>query len=583
MTAFARCICKTRFVTLWGPEKSQFSPHRPIGRPHASARDGVMPLPPLERESENLFFSAFTSETEDREDHSFSGVFFAIGCDSLLPVSRVEVRSLSVRGDLGRVRVYVKAPVKRSSVDAPREPNVTDEYGKYARRDPLVEGLFDETAWGEPRHDETHQSSREVMVELKLNKPIVLERGEMVEVYVHSDVPGDSGLVYDDATDMMGRPKCDGVLQIYPGFAHLSREPFGKTAPWYAPSVNWVTSLRRDRRFVGKVSYGVRWLSWQPEKEAHEKFPVEFQEVVRTMLRGVRDEGSALSALHPDVLMYIFNKHVGWEWFGKDVPARQFPALATSCRSRSVNVMLDVIIDHMREYLSQPEHASNLRVMVVACQMVRTIVSNGDALRLLLAACSMNIRIRALLHMVKSCYEKISDRKGEMRCEQSETTAGQIPPRLLVECIPEALAYDVTTVNSVSSFICTFVRNKSGWEGMQIIEPDVNYDAKNADAPIDKNSAEYKEADAALREFMQQLHLPSPVLFLELSRRTSHHSHDDEVDFDDDLSPDEEDMDSDYDEDDEDIVDELDYDDEFDNDDVDVDDVDEVDDVDWDD
>ena len=85
---------------------------------------------------------------------------------------------------------------------------------------------------------------------------------------------------------------------------------------------------------------------WQPEKETHEKFPVQFQEVVRTMLRGIRDERSALSALHPDVLMYIFNKHVGWEWFGKDVPAwkSRFPALATSCRSRSVDLIIDVII-----------------------------------------------------------------------------------------------------------------------------------------------------------------------------------------------------------------------------------------------
>ena len=221
-----------------------------------------MPLPPLERESEDLFFSAFTSETEDREDHSFNGVFFSIGCDSLLPVSRVEVTSVSVRGSLGRVRVYVKTPVKRrSDVDATREPNVTEEYGRYARGDPLVEGLFDETAWGEPTHDETHESSLGVMVELKLKEPIVLERGEMVEVYVHSDASGDSGLVYDNATDIMGRPKCDGVLQIYPGFGHLSHKPFGKTAPWYGRSANWVTSLRRDRRFVGKVSYGVRWMS----------------------------------------------------------------------------------------------------------------------------------------------------------------------------------------------------------------------------------------------------------------------------------------------------------------------------------
>ena len=176
-----------------------------------------MPLPPLERESEDLFFSAFTSETEDREDHSFSGVFFSIGCDSLLPVSRVEVTSLSVRGPVGRVRVYVKTPVKRrSDADATREPNVTEEYGRYARGDPLVEGLFDETAWGEPTHDETHESSLGVMVELKLNAQIVLERGEMVEVYVHSDVSGDGIGALAEGRISWAANFSYCLLQIYP-------------------------------------------------------------------------------------------------------------------------------------------------------------------------------------------------------------------------------------------------------------------------------------------------------------------------------------------------------------------------------
>ena len=299
---------------------------------------------------------------------------------------------------------------------------------------------------------------------------------------------------------------------------------------------------------------------WQPEKETHEKFPVQFQEVVRTMLRGIRDERSALSALHPDVLMYIFNKHVGWEWFGKDMPAwtSRFPALATSCRSRSVDLIIDVIIDHVTHFFDKAEGTSNKpRVMVVACQMARTIVSKSDALRSSLTVCSMHIRIRALLYIAKSCYEKIVNRKSELRCEQRWTGRGKIPPRLLVECIPEALAHDATTVYSVSNFICTFVRSKEGWEGLQTAEEDANIDAMDVAAavPIDKDSAEYKEAYAALTEFMRQLHLISPVVFFQLSTRASQPNRD-EV-YLDDLSPDEDDMDSDF-------VDDLDYDDEVD-------------------
>ena len=48
---------------------------------------------------------------------------------------------------------------------------------------------------------------------------------------------------------------------------------------------------------------------------------------------------------------------------------------------------------------------------------------------------------------------------------------------------------------SVSNFICTFVRSKEGWEGLQTAEEDANIDAMDVAAavPIDKDSAEYKE------------------------------------------------------------------------------------------
>ena len=199
----------------------------------------------------------------------------------------------------------------------------------------------------------------------------------------------------------------------------------------------------------------------------------------------------------------------------------RFPALATSCRSRSVDLIIDVIIDHVSHFFDKAEGTSNKpRVMVVACQMARTIVSKSDALRSSLTVCSMHIRIRALLYIAKSCYEKIVNRKSELRCEQRWTGRGKIPPRLLVECIPEALAHDATTVYSVSNFICTFVRSKEGWESLQTAEEDDAMDVAAA-VPIDKDSAEYKEAYAELTQFMMQFNIYSTVLYFQFSKKSS--------------------------------------------------------------
>lgn len=435
-----------------------------------------MPIPPLERVADDLFYSAFQSDTEDREDHSFNGIFFELGCDTALPVDSLEISSLWIRGDLGRVRVYAQESQRRIADALAGPADVTERYGTYSSTDRAARELLDERAWGQPAFDEELPRSFDRLVELRLRRPIVVKNGECVRCYVHSDDRGDKGLVYDNSRDLLGRPRSDGILQIYDGHAHLSSEPFGTAAPWYAEMSNSVSSLRKDRRFVGRVSYGVRWRLWQPERSVHAAFPSEFQEVVRVMLRGMRDEGSVLHTLDEDVLMYIFNKHVGWDWFGLSLPPREFPPLASTSGSPRVDALLDAILENeykrhpqplkafsrstrsnvllmpLRELVDPSEQVDN-DLMKTACAMAATIVSRSEDLKWALQNCTRtSVRISSVMIIVKECLYKLQVAK-----KANKLGVRSIPKYLLTECVPEALASDVKTVQSVANAVCMHV------------------------------------------------------------------------------------------------------------------------------
>jgi len=421
-----------------------------------------MPIRELARASDDLHYSEFTAPTPDREDHSFSGMFFSLGCATALPIDSIEISAISVRGNLGRVRVYAKNVHLKTFDDALPPVDVSERYGHYSANDANVADLMDAEAWGEPAYDEEHRPSYDEPVALKLRTPITLRVGEKVQVYVHTDARSDKGLVYDDARDVLGRPKCDGVLQIYPGYAHLSHVPFGKAAPWYAEDEAVVSSLRKDRRFVGMVSYGVRWMLWQPEREIHGRFPSEFQEVVRTILRGMRDPGSILSVLDENVMMYTLNKFVGWEWFGRTLKAKEYPPFAKSSGSPRVDVALQALLaEHVKDDYHEdiPIHLSK---EYVAMMMVCTIVSRSPDLRVMLHGCTRRHRIEGLLHMLRSCYEKVvhaySDRKT-----QGSQIVGIKQKYLLPECNARAIANDLDTVRNVTNIICTHVSHLEGW------------------------------------------------------------------------------------------------------------------------
>ena len=215
--------------------------------------DGVLQLDSVEKD---LVHEHCTVDTRDHEDHTFCGIMFNVRCKTDLPAEYIEIESISVRGDLGPMTAWVTKEIS---------PNATYEYRQH-----------EETQWTKI-YEGVHSQSRRTYTELKLLSSIRIKPGESCGVYVHSALPGDEGIVYDNQRNATTYE--DDVFQILPGMAHLSCHPFGSRGYWGSP---W----RRNREFVGKMGYGIRWKMWSPDN--HLQFPRNFQSVVKTMIMASR-------------------------------------------------------------------------------------------------------------------------------------------------------------------------------------------------------------------------------------------------------------------------------------------------------
>ena len=237
--------------------------------------DGVFQLSAV---ADRIVHEQFTCDTRDHEDHTFCGIMFDVRCECSLPLEYLEITSLSVRGDLGPLTVW-------------HTPNTHRD--KHQIRD----------AWTRV-YEAQHPPSRQKMVELRLPVPLRLRPGEACGLYIHSAAPGDDAIVYDN---QRGRhvASTDRCLQLLPGMAHLSNRPFGDHGLWGSP---W----RRNREFVGRIAYGVRWQMWSPN--AHPRFPAGFQRAVEAMLMASRRPESIVYLLHDYIVHFIMNQCEWWEW-----------------------------------------------------------------------------------------------------------------------------------------------------------------------------------------------------------------------------------------------------------------------------
>lgn len=299
-----------------------------------------------------------TVNTSDREDHTFCGVMFPVECKEVLPVERLVITSLSVRGRLGPLSVYVsKDPDEEASAQqqqpagnaataasicAKKCKNSSSSSSSSSRPYRVTTKkknriTADASQWVKI-YEKTHPPSFSTYSKLDLSaSPIVLRPGQVRGIYVHSTLPGDEAIVYDNyfgrSSHMGGRdtdeiPE-DSFLVIKPAMAHVSETPFGVTPIW-----GWGDAWRRDRKFVGRLDYGVVYKLWNPKQ--HVAFGDKFQKLVVTLFACQRNFASPLSRLPDDCIYYILNM-CKWDWVGDDTKGMQNILKARKARLKQNN------------------------------------------------------------------------------------------------------------------------------------------------------------------------------------------------------------------------------------------------------
>jgi len=237
---------------------------------------------------------------------------FPVKCKELLPLDHILIKSVAVRGRLGPLTVWVSNPDEHG-----RRHDISDPHS--IRLDPRF--------WTK-LYDKKHSASRHKYKELELDQPIRLVPGETRVIYVHSTLPGDEAIVYDDSSYYAQSAKRfeDGKILIMTGRAHVSCEVFGENPIW-----GWGNAWRDRREFVGRLNYGTVYKLWNPKEQP--KFGGNFQDGARTLVLCQRRWESPMSRLPDECIYYILNL-CRWDWFNDDVNSMKLRRKREKMRSR---------------------------------------------------------------------------------------------------------------------------------------------------------------------------------------------------------------------------------------------------------
>lgn len=202
------------------------------------------------------------------------------------------IKSVAVRGQLGPLTVWV-----------------SNEDYQQRQGERLVERRVRlNPAFWTKLHDKTHKSSRRTYKQLELDTPIKLRPGETKVIYIHSTLPGDEAIVYDNSYYGMSSKRYeDDKLAILTGRAHVSTQAFGQEPIW-----GWGNAWRDRREFVGRLEYGAVYKLWNPETQP--KFGGNFQVSARVLFMCQRRWESQWSLLPDECIFYILNM-CRWDWF----------------------------------------------------------------------------------------------------------------------------------------------------------------------------------------------------------------------------------------------------------------------------
>ena len=143
---------------------------------------------------------------------------------------------------------------------------------------------------------------------LELDTPIKMKPGETKVIYIHSTLPGDEAIVYDNSYyGGTTRRYNDDKLAILTGRAHVSTQVFGQEPIW-----GWGNAWRDRREFVGRLEYGAVYKLWNPQMQP--KFGSNFQDGARALFMCQRRWESPWSLLPDECIFYILNM-CRWDWF----------------------------------------------------------------------------------------------------------------------------------------------------------------------------------------------------------------------------------------------------------------------------
>eukprot|EP00563_Minutocellus_polymorphus_P015366 CAMPEP_0181055206 /NCGR_PEP_ID=MMETSP1070-20121207/19082_1 /TAXON_ID=265543 /ORGANISM="Minutocellus polymorphus, Strain NH13" /LENGTH=534 /DNA_ID=CAMNT_0023134515 /DNA_START=534 /DNA_END=2135 /DNA_ORIENTATION=+ len=278
---------------------------------------------------------------------------FPIKAKRSLPIHQIVINSLSIRGRLGPITVWVtkdeeayrdeerkrlaieEAAAASSTAAAAATDRTSSPVAKKSRYHNLRTRFSGRTKPGSTSQEEPppravrpiegqismrkrdwvqiyereHGPSFREYATLDLSKnPIVLRPGEVRGVYIHSTLPGDEAIVYDNKHQRLTHD--DPFLQILTGRSHVSEKPFGKMPIW-----GWGNAWRDAREFVGQVSYGAVYRLWNPAE--HLSFGSRFQRLALTLFGCQRRLESPLCRLSDDIVFYILNM-CKWDWARDD-------------------------------------------------------------------------------------------------------------------------------------------------------------------------------------------------------------------------------------------------------------------------
>lgn len=249
---------------------------------------------------------------------------FPLECKELLPIDRLVVTSVSVRGHLGPMTVWVsndpdEEVIKTKKTNSPSSKHSMRTRGQTNTNGPDISSrthkkpmiTANKKKWTQI-YSKTLGPSPYTYRDLDLSEnPIILKPGQVRGIYIHSTLPGDEAIVYDNYhSNIESEIPEDSFICLRPAMAHVSCKPFGKRPIW-----GWGDAWRRDRKFVGKINYGVVYKLWNPKQ--HLTFGNKFQELAMNLFACQRRFESPLSRLPDDCIFYVLNM-CKWDWVGDD-------------------------------------------------------------------------------------------------------------------------------------------------------------------------------------------------------------------------------------------------------------------------